>query len=298
MDVSVIIVNYNTEELLRQCVDSIVTCTQDIDYEIIVVDNGSKDNSLQMLHSTYPQVITIENGANLGFGVANNIGARRAKGDYLFILNSDTIFLNNALSYFTKFMREYILDGSIGAVGALMVNQKREAVLSFSDFPSVSAEINYVADRLKGRKRSLDEYNSKAQGTPFTEVGFVIGADLFVPRDVFEKLNGFDPDFFVYYEEIDLQKRMERAALRRVVIPEPLIIHLEGGSTKAEHYSFPHFSLIQKGLNRYICKHFNGLHYILFTAVIILIRSTIIFSKKLTPSEKWKALYILFAQKK
>ncbi len=297
MDISVIVVNYNTEELLRQTLESVVLNTQNVDYEIIVVDNGSQDNSLQMLKSKFPNVNAIANGSNLGFGVANNVGARYAKGEYLLFLNSDTILLNNSLLLFLKFMREHNSSLTIGAAGALMVNRMREPVVSFSDFPSVWAELRYIADKLTWRKRSFEEINSKAKGSPFIDVGFVIGADLFVPRSVFEKLGGFDPNFFMFYEETDLQKRMEMAGLRRVIISGPSIIHLEGGSNITGNYSFAHFSLIQRSLNRYICKHYKGVHYILFTLVLTIVRSAIIFSKKLTVKEKLAALHILFARK-
>ena len=100
MDVSIIIVNYNTKKLIKNCINSIYKHTKDVDFEIIVSDNGSVDGSVEMIKSEFPNVILIENNANLGFGAANNRGLKIAKGKYIFYLNSDTVLLNNAVKYF------------------------------------------------------------------------------------------------------------------------------------------------------------------------------------------------------
>ena len=97
MDVSIIIVNYNTCELTRNCLKSVFEQTKNIDFEVIVSDNGSKDGSVEMIKKEFPYVILIENNANLGFGAANNRGLKIAKGKYIFYLNCDTILLNNAV---------------------------------------------------------------------------------------------------------------------------------------------------------------------------------------------------------
>ena len=100
MDVSIIIVNYNTKDLIKNCIDSIYEQTKDIKFEIIVSDNGSVDGSIEMIKSEFPNVILIENNANLGFGTANNRGLKIAKGKYIFYLNSDTVLLNNAVKLY------------------------------------------------------------------------------------------------------------------------------------------------------------------------------------------------------
>lgn len=100
MDVSIIIVNYNTKELTRNCLRSIFDQTKDVDFEVIVSDNGSTDGSIEMIRAEFPQVILIENNANLGFGAANNRGLKIARGKYVFYLNSDTVLLNNAVKLF------------------------------------------------------------------------------------------------------------------------------------------------------------------------------------------------------
>ena len=106
MDVSVIIVNYNTVELTKQCILSIYNQTKDVNFEIIVVDNNSEDNSVKIIENNFPQVILINNSDNIGFGRANNLGVEIAKGKYIFFLNSDTILLNNAIKIFVDYMRK------------------------------------------------------------------------------------------------------------------------------------------------------------------------------------------------
>ena len=103
MDVSIIIVTYNTCQMTGECIDSIIEHTRDVDYEIIVVDNASRDASKQTF-SHDSRLTYIYNEENIGFGRANNIGAREAKGDYLFLLNSDTLLTNNAVKHFKDYM--------------------------------------------------------------------------------------------------------------------------------------------------------------------------------------------------
>ena len=122
MDVSIIIVNYNTKQLLADCLNSIYEQTKDINFEVIVSDNGSKDGSIEMLKADFPQVILIENNANLGFGAANNRGLAIAKGKYIFYLNSDTILLNNAVKYFFDYFEENGDKENIGALGGNLLN--------------------------------------------------------------------------------------------------------------------------------------------------------------------------------
>ena len=127
MQVSIIIVNYNTKELLNNCLKSIYKYTKDIDFEIIVSDNGSTDNSISMLKTEFPQVVIVDNGKNLGFGAANNKGLEIAKGKYIFYLNSDTLILNNAVKIFYDYFEanENIFNGNVSAeIKSLQKQQK------------------------------------------------------------------------------------------------------------------------------------------------------------------------------
>ena len=136
MQVSIIIVNYNTKELLNNCLKSIYKYTKDIDFEIIVSDNGSTDNSISMLKTEFPQVIIVDNGKNLGFGAANNKGLEIAKGKYIFYLNSDTLIFNNAVKIFYDYF-EANDNGKLGALGANLLNANNQVIHSYESFPGL-----------------------------------------------------------------------------------------------------------------------------------------------------------------
>lgn len=237
MDVSIIIVNYNTKDLTRNCLSSIFEQTKDINFEVIISDNGSKDGSIEMIKSEFPQVVLIENNANLGFGKANNKGLEIAKGKYIFYLNSDTILLNNAVKIFFDYWENS--KENLGALGCQLLGKEMELVTSYGSFPTskkIITEIfhNVFSTYHKALKHWLFGYKFKplkSQTFNYTEknyVDFIIGADLFVKNNKFAK---FDENIFMYYEEVDLQYIMKKNNLIRKIINTPKIVHLEGKSS-------------------------------------------------------------------
>lgn len=234
-DVSIIIVNYNTKKLLSDCLDSIYKYTKDIDYEIIVSDNGSKDGSLEMLQEKFPQVKIIDNNANLGFGAANNRALEKASGKYIFYLNSDTVLLNNAVKIFFDYWEQNDTNNILGAIGANLLDEKNQIIHSAGYFRSIDKEIkDALTDMMRSYKLIVPFLRHKKLGKnpPATEkkiglVDYVTGADLFVKND---EAAYFDEKYFLYYEESDMQKRMELAGKERRLIEGPLIQHLKGGS--------------------------------------------------------------------
>ena len=230
MDVSIIIVNYNTRELISNCIRSIFEKTTDIDYEIIVVDNASNDGSQQMITDKFPKVKLIEFTENIGFGRANNRGVKIAKGKYLFFLNSDTELKNNSVKFFFDFMEQYNTKENIGAVGSLLLDIEGNPIHSSGSFLKPLNDIffiikKYINPNIKKKERKFFDQNENS-----FYVDYITGADLFIPRHVFDKLNGFDEIFFMYCEETDLQLRMKKQNLRRLIIKGPEIIHFEGSS--------------------------------------------------------------------
>ena len=233
-DVSIIIVNYNTWELTKQCIESIFDKTEGIFFEVIVVDNDSRDGSVGFF-STDPRIQFIESGDNIGFGRANNLGLDKAKGKYVFFLNSDTILLNNAVKFFFDFA-ENSQSLRIGGLGCQLVNGDYEHVHSFSKFPKMFETFKYeikdhVASILHKPKPSRNSCLYKVSPFGYYEVDYVTGADLFVSRDVLNTCGRFDPDFFMYYEETEMQYRWKKAGLKQYVIDGPRIVHLEQKST-------------------------------------------------------------------
>lgn len=225
MDVSIIIVNYNTKALIKKSLQSVFEKTKEICFEVIVVDNASHDGSQQMLKEEFPDVILVESCENLGFGKANNLGAKYACGKYLFLLNPDTILLNNAVKILSDFLNNNL---NIGICGGNLYYKDEQPALSYSMFfPSIMWELNILfsckIERLIYGKNAQFNHTNNAR-----EVAYITGADLMIRTDLFCQLNGFDKNFFMYFEETELTYRVKNAGYKVYNVPQAQIIHLEG----------------------------------------------------------------------
>lgn len=262
MDISVIIVNFNTKDLLINCINSIKSNTSGIDYEIIIVDNGSTDGSQDVISNLYPEVRLIETRTNLGFGRANNVGMQNALGKYFFLLNSDTIIENNALKIFYDYSEN---SSTVSTLGAILYGSNGKPCHSYGKFISLSSELR---DGLSIYIRFLKDKNkiSPRQINNPINVDYITGADLFIPRRIFDEVGGFDSSFFMYCEEVDLQKRMNDYGYNRIIIPGPKIIHLEGGSDKSNTsiWSVSRLKNYVSSKKIYHKKHFCKFSYFLF----------------------------------
>lgn len=217
MDVSIIIVTYNTASITKQCIDSVIDKTKDVSYEIILVDNASIDNTKE-LFSKYDRIKYIESRENVGFGRANNIGIGLAQGNYVFLLNSDTILLNNTVKRFYDIMES--LPANVACVGTILLDCNQEPAFSYGDFL-------YITNLLhKFQNKCINLENN-------FEVPVVLGADMFVRKSVFDNVGLFDPAFFMYHEENDLQRRFVVNGYKNMIVSGPKIIHLEGQSSNS-----------------------------------------------------------------
>lgn len=294
MDVSIIIVNYNTKELLKKCIKSIYDKTQDLSFEIIVVDNGSVDGSQQMVINDFPKVILIASQENLGFGKANNLGVTMSNGNYIFFLNSDTLLLNNAVKLFYDFF-ESTHNKGFSMAGSVLLDLDLVPVHSSGCFPSRYGVLKEVFDKYtKGIKPIQSSEERLFFGNDcYFEVDYITGADLFIKKSIFNLVGGFDPDFFMYYEDTDLQKRMEKLGLVRILIDGPKIIHLEGGSNKQPVFSNRRTIMITTGMHQYFKKHSSLLGFILFKMSYFIIRLPVLFDRRLKFKERVDYLYSL-----
>ena len=251
MDVSIILVNYNTKGLTKNCLKSIYEKTEGIKYEIIISDNGSTDGSCEMIKNDFPNVILIENNANLGFGAANNKGLEIAKGKYILYLNTDTILINNAIKILFDYFEEYGEKDNLGAIGGALYSQDMRYIgyggsfsslnhklkVSIIDFLSIYKNSIFKKNKTKQNKTKQNKTKQnkteqiKTENTISAYKGktdFIAGSDLFVKNDSFAK---FDEDFFMYCEEINLQMQMQKVGKICYALDTPKIIHLEGGSS-------------------------------------------------------------------
>lgn len=280
MDVSIIIVNYNTRQLLADCLASIFKETRGFSYEVIIVDNASSDGSQDFICQLYPQIIWINSGKNLGFGRANNLGAKVAKGEYLFLLNSDTVLLNNAVHVLLEYARAH-KDDRLGVIGGWLLDSQKKVNSSFGFFPNAKNEIKYLFGCASTQRDNTI--------TADKNVDYVIGADMFIKKDLFDLLHGFDDKIFMYYEETDLQFRVSQLGLYRRIISGTQIIHLEGGSFHNKGLTLKRFLMSQRSYNYYLYKHFKGLSYFYNKWLLSIIRLTIFINTNWTLKEKFMA---------
>lgn len=250
VDVSVILVNYNTKYLLKQCMSSLYEKVQGLTYEIIVSDNDSQDGSIEMLNTEFPEVILLENKKNLGFGRANNVAIKEAKGKYIFLLNSDTYLINNALEIMFIYM-ENPENNKVACCGGDLFNEDGTRQASFGNFPSLFDAISQLGF-LKLYKKYYLKYVSGGvlnYDQNIKEVDYVCGADMFLRKSIMDKVGYFDEDFFLYFEETEMSYRIKKAGYKSILIPEAQIVHLEGGSQnslKLNFFKITHFSKSRK----------------------------------------------------
>lgn len=297
MDISVIIVNYNTCKLTCKCLKSIFANTKGVQFEVIVVDNDSQKDDSKRVLSCYPCIRYVQSATNVGFGKANNLGYAYASGRYVLFLNSDTYLLNDALS---AFVREFdALPENVACIGAMLCSADGKPNNSFSDLPSLRWYAKAVGGIYLYPFRRLRTSSPEANVTIPTslfEVPYVIGADLCIKREVIENCGLFDPDFFMYYEDSELQARYRRAGYRSLIVLSPKIVHLECASNRSEQRKqYPAITrkwfLQSQAL--YFKKTLSQWKYAIYR-IISLFSAPLFLRRYYTTSEKWMLIRTLF----
>lgn len=294
MDVSIIIINYNTLQVTKNCIDSVIKFTKDINYEILLIDNASSDGSQDFFRSV-EEIKFIESKDNLGFGKANNLGYSYSSGKYIFLLNSDTILINNAVKEF--FIEAEKTDNSIACFGAILKDINFNNTHSFGYFPNIWSDIYFqlfVLPYNKLRKRNFKNVGFDISQTKNGIVDYVTGADLFIRRDIIENLDFFDNRFFMYYEETDLQKKFHSHGFFSKIIESPKIIHLEGVSS-ASSTTFNKTLIQLKSRLTYFKKWNYNLTFKFYLFLLIIIRLPFLLFSKYTIKEKRIYLRLLFS---
>lgn len=264
MDLSVIIVNWNTKKLLFDCLESIFKFTKGVSFEVIVVDNGSKDGSGAIVKKKFPQVKLILNKENLGFTKANNQGIKIAKGEYILLLNSDTYLVENSLRKLLDKAQSLDIRGStpkgrLGALGLLFLNDNRSIQQSagfFPNLPQIFWWMTFIDDLpggtvLKPYHIDHDSFYRKDQ-----VVDWVCGAAILVPKSVIRQVGGLDEKIFMYGEEVEWCFRIKKAGFNVYFSPVSKIVHLGRGST--EKISARAFIEEYNGVKYFYKKHKGG----------------------------------------
>ena len=231
MDLSVIIVNWNTKKLLDRCLTSIFKFTEALDFEVSVVDNGSQDGSQALVKQKFPRVMLIPNKDNLGFTKANNQGIKIANGEYILLLNSDTYLIENSLKKLVDNAKN--LD-NLGALGPQLLNEDQTIQQSAGFFPHLPQVLYWMCflDDLPGGmilKPYHIDHDSFYQKD--RQVDWVTGAAILVPRRVIGKIGGLDENIFMYGEEVDWCYRIKQQKFKVFYSPATKIIHIGRGST-------------------------------------------------------------------
>jgi GT2 family glycosyltransferase len=230
--ISVVIVNYNNIDILDNCLSSIIENSIGIDYEIIVIDNGSESENLNTVIEKYSEIKFIKNITNKGFAAANNQGIDIAKGEYILFLNNDTIFIENTLEKILEYSN-FINNEFI--IGCKLLNEDRTKQISIGTFYNLWNLFgeSFFLYKIFKRSKWLNRFhnNYKDISVP-TEVDFVKGAFLFCTMDLIKKLTGFDERFYFYGEEADLCRRAREEKAKIIYFPGTSIIHLGGAATK------------------------------------------------------------------
>lgn len=251
MDVSIIIVNYNTKDLLRDCLNSIRKNTNGVEYEVIVSDNKSADGSAEMLKKEFKDVILLENEKNGGFAYANNKGIKIAKGKYIFLLNSDTIVMENSIYKMYNYMEK---NKKVGILGPKLLNADLSNQTSVFGYPTLFKEFASIF-RLKNLLKNkflkkcfvklskkilpndVNQYMKNFQEDREVEkVEVLVGAAMFIRKEVIEDIGGLDESYFMYYEEIDYCLNSAKHGWPCFFYPYASIIHLVGQSSKKANY--------------------------------------------------------------
>ncbi|UAM98222.1 glycosyltransferase family 2 protein [Polaribacter litorisediminis] len=240
MQLSIIIVNYNGKHYLKDCLESIYVHCSSFSYEIIMVDNNSTDGSQEYITLNYPEIKLFQEKQNLGFGKANNLGVQYSNGNNILLLNNDTILLHDIYPVLKEVKKE-----EIGVVGIYMFNADRQYTSSVGKFPKPLDLI-----RLSNLNEKREEFITGKFDKNSYEVDWVSGSFMMIKRKDWNLIGGFDEDFFMYVEDVDLCKRIHNLGKKIIFLSKISYVHFIGFNTSRE------IKLIT-GYKLFSAKHFN-----------------------------------------
>ena len=267
MKLSVILVNYNVCHFLDQALGSVRNAMMHIAGEVIVVDNNSVDGSIEMLTAKYPEVVLIHNKKNVGFSKANNQGIKIAKGEYVLLLNPDTLVEEDTFLKCISFMDARPEAGGLGVKmldgnGVFLPESKRGL-----PSPTVAFyKIFGLAALFPGSRRFGRYHLGFLDKDQTHEIDILSGAFMFMRKSVLDKIGYLDEDYFMYGEDIDLSYRIQKAGYKNYYYPDTRIIHYKGESTKKT--SINYVFIFYKAMIIFAEKHFSSKNAWLFSFLI------------------------------
>jgi GT2 family glycosyltransferase len=230
--ISILIVSFNTKDVLRECLESVKLSSVDLAVETIVVDNCSRDGSAAMVREEFPWVHVIESPENLGFGRANNLAFEAARGRYIVLLNSDAFLQEKTLCLSLEKMEA---NPTVGLASGRLVGRDGELQPSARMFPNPIRQllvISGLADKYPKSRFFGQADRTWADPMHAAEVDWVPGAYSIIPARILHEHGFFDPRFFLYYEEVDLCLRIQNAGFKIMYWPEICVVHVGGESSR------------------------------------------------------------------
>ncbi len=256
--ISVIIISFNTKQTTLECLKSLYKYSKDTYVEIIVVDNSSQDGSPDAIDESYPEVRLIRNKKNLGFGSANNQGAKVAKGEYLLFINSDILLLENSVKKIINWVQTH---PKSTVTGCKLLNQNLSLQYSLGSRPNLGNVLAWMLflDDLPWLKKYIPAYHLEHPDwySMDREVGWVMGAFFLISKKIYWQVNGFDEKMFMYGEEVELQMRLARNGYKVFYTPVTSVIHLGSQSSNRHGSAFSRTSEL-KGILYIFRKHYPG----------------------------------------
>ena len=257
MKLSVVIVNYNVSHYLLQCVDSLSHALRGTDSEVIVVDNHSRDNSVTLLRQYHPEVRIVENLHNLGFAKANNIAIRQSRGEYVLLLNPDTIVSESVVKGVISFLDSHPEAGSAGvrmlnADGTVAPESRRGVPTPMTAFYKLSG----LCGMFPNSRRFGRYYLGHLSWDSPQQIEVVSGAFCMLRTSVLKKVGLLDEDYFMYGEDIDLSYRILKSGATNWYVPET-ILHYKGESTHKSSFRYVH--VFYQAMHIFFRKHFSHL---------------------------------------
>lgn len=267
MKLSIVIVNYNVRYFLEQCLKSVQRALEGIEAEVFVVDNHSVDGSVAMLKQSFPWVKLIENQDNPGFSKANNQAIRLAKGEFVLLLNPDTVVEEHTFRKSLAFMEAHPEAGALGikmidGKGNFLPESKRGLPTPWVSFYKISGLSSLFPRSPKFARYYLGHLSEEEN----QEIEILAGAYMFMRREALEKVGLLDEDFFMYGEDVDLSYRIIKGGYKNYYLAESSIIHYKGESTKKG--SLNYVFIFYKAMQIFAEKHFSGSHAQLFNLLI------------------------------
>lgn len=254
MQVSVIILNYNVKYFLENCILSVLKAIKNIEAEIIVIDNNSTDGSYELIQEKFPLIKLIQNVTNFGFSKGNNIGVEQATGDFIYILNPDTVIAEDTI---TKLIEFHTNTPNVGVVGCKMIDGRGNFLPESKrgvPTPWVSLTKFFILYKLFPRNRWFNQYylNDHCENT-IAAVEILTAANMFMKRDLFNETGGFDEGYFMYAEDTDLSYSIQQKGYINYYFPDSKIIHYKGESTIKDQIYVKRF---KEAIQFFYRKHF------------------------------------------